>query len=76
MATLSFYNKKEKRPSKHFSFYFCNTYAVGTFISEAEYLHIKDSYPPKLSYMMLSGSTPRESSIETTAFDIGPGPHI
>ena len=36
----------------------------------------KDNYPPKLSYMMLSGSTPSESSMETTAFDIGPGPHM
>ena len=33
-------------------------------------------YPPKLSYMILSGSTPRESSMPTTAFDIGPGPHM
>ena len=33
-------------------------------------------YPPKLSYMMLSDSTPRESSIATTAFDMGPGPHM
>ncbi len=33
-------------------------------------------YPPKLSYMMLSGSTPSESSICTTAFDMGPGPHM
>lgn len=33
-------------------------------------------YPPKLSYMILSGSTPRLSSILTTAFDIGPGPHM
>ena len=32
--------------------------------------------PPKLSYMMDSGSTPSESSIWTTAFDIGPGPHM
>ena len=34
------------------------------------------NYPPKLSYMIDSGSTPRESSIETTAADIGPGPHM
>ena len=33
-------------------------------------------YPPKLSYMIDSGSTPRESSMPTTAFDIGPGPHM
>ena len=33
-------------------------------------------YPPKLSYMMLSGSTPSESSMETTAADMGPGPHM
>ena len=33
-------------------------------------------YPPKLSYMIDSGSTPRESSIPTTAFDMGPGPHM
>ena len=33
-------------------------------------------YPPKLSYMMLSGSTPRLSSMPTTAFDMGPGPHM
>ena len=33
-------------------------------------------YPPKLSYIIDSGSTPRESSIPTTAFDIGPGPHM
>ena len=33
-------------------------------------------YPPKLSYMIDSGSTPSESSIDTTAFDIGPGPHM
>ena len=34
------------------------------------------SYPPKLSYIIDSGSTPNESSIPTTAFDIGPGPHM
>ena len=34
------------------------------------------AYPPKLSYMMLSGSTPSESSIFTTAADMGPGPHM
>lgn len=33
-------------------------------------------YPPKLSYMIDSGSTPRLSSMATTAFDIGPGPHM
>ena len=33
-------------------------------------------YPPKLSYMMLSGSTPKPSSMFTTALDIGPGPHM
>lgn len=33
-------------------------------------------YPPKLSYRMFSGSTPRLSSMETTALDMGPGPHI
>ena len=33
-------------------------------------------HPPKLSYMIDSGSTPSESSICTTAFDIGPGPHM
>ena len=32
--------------------------------------------PPKLSYMIDSGSTPRESSMDTTAADIGPGPHM
>lgn len=31
---------------------------------------------PKLSYMIDSDSTPRLSSIFTTALDIGPGPHI
>ena len=31
---------------------------------------------PKLSYMIDSGSTPRLSSILTTALLIGPGPHI
>ena len=34
------------------------------------------NYPPKLSYMIDSGSTPSESSIETTAADMGPGPHM
>ncbi len=34
--------------------------------------HAHVPYPPKLSYIMLSGSTPRESSMPTTAFDIGP----
>ena len=33
-------------------------------------------YPPKLSYMIDAGSTPNESSICTTALDIGPGPHM
>ena len=33
-------------------------------------------YPPKLSYMIEDSSTPRLSSIATTAFDIGPGPHM
>ena len=33
-------------------------------------------YPPKLSYMMEAGSTPRLSSIPVTAFDMGPGPHM
>jgi len=33
-------------------------------------------HPPKLSYMIDSGSTPNESSIWTTAFDMGPGPHM
>ena len=36
----------------------------------------KSRYPPKLSYMIDSGSTPSESSIDTTAFDMGPGPHM
>ena len=34
------------------------------------------TYPPKSSYMMLSGSTPRSVSIPTTALLMGPGPHI
>ena len=33
-------------------------------------------YPPKLSYMIDAGSTPRLSSIPVTAFDMGPGPHM
>lgn len=32
--------------------------------------------PPKSSYMISSGSTPSESNMDTTALDIGPGPHI
>ena len=35
-----------------------------------------DNYPPKLSYMIEAGSTPRLSSIPVTAFDMGPGPHM
>ena len=34
------------------------------------------NYPPKLSYIMELSSTPRSVSIATTAFDIGPGPHM
>lgn len=37
---------------------------------------VEKCYPPKLSYIIDSGSTPRLSSIDTTDFDIGPGPHI
>lgn len=33
-------------------------------------------YPPKLSYIIDSGSTPSPSSIFKTALLIGPGPHI
>ena len=33
-------------------------------------------YAPKLSYIMDFSSTPKSTSIFTTAFDIGPGPHI
>ena len=40
------------------------------------YNFLGNDYPPKLSYMIDSGSTPRESSMDTTAFDIGPGPHM
>lgn len=36
----------------------------------------REGYPPKLSYMMLDDSTPKLSSMLTTAFDIGPGPHM
>lgn len=32
--------------------------------------------PPKSSNIILSLATPRLSSIATTAFDIGPGPHM
>lgn len=34
------------------------------------------NYPPKLSYIIEDDSTPRLSSILTTALDIGPGPHM
>ena len=33
-------------------------------------------YPPKLSNIKFWAGTPRSSSIFSTAFDIGPGPHI
>ncbi len=48
----------------------------------AEAFHLSQTYnvfrdyPPKLSYMIEDGSTPRLSSMLTTAFDIGPGPHM
>lgn len=32
--------------------------------------------PPKLSNMRFSGGTPRLSSMPSTAFDMGPGPHM
>lgn len=37
---------------------------------------LQQNYPPKLSYMIEELSTPRLSSMLTTAFDIGPGPHM
>ena len=39
-------------------------------------LENSSNYPPKLSYMIEELSTPRLSSMLTTAFDIGPGPHM
>lgn len=36
----------------------------------------RGNYPPKLSYMIELSSTPRSVSIATTAFDMGPGPHM
>ena len=36
----------------------------------------KEFYPPKLSKCNISIGTPKLSSIFSTAFDIGPGPHI
>ncbi len=52
--------KKEKRPQKE-----------PHFLSDDW-----RNYPPKLSYMIDAGSTPRLSSIPVTAFDMGPGPHM
>gem|GEM_PF-1535773 len=34
------------------------------------------AYAPKLSYMIDFSSTPRSVSMFTTAFDMGPGPHM
>lgn len=34
------------------------------------------NYPPKLSNIKFCAGTPRSSSIFSTAFDIGPGPHM
>ena len=42
---------------------------------EAVYQY-RNNYPPKLSYIIDFSSTPKSVSIPTTAFDIGPEPHI
>ena len=53
------------------------SYFLGTF-TEYPFLLFNNlsDYPPKLSYMIEELSTPRLSSMLTTAFDIGPGPHM
>ena len=40
------------------------------------YESLRRDYPPKLSNIRLLIGTPRSSSIFSTAFDMGPGPHM
>ena len=47
-----------------------------TRLSRYFFIFPAENYPPKLSYIIDSGSTPSPSSMETTALDIGPGPHM
>ena len=66
-SATKYIKKKETLVKQRFPFLF------SAFI---QLLFSLQNQPPKLSYMMLLSSTPRSVSIATTAFDMGPGPHM